>query len=213
MLKRLAIVGVIVAALAVAPAAQALPLLVGGMSLSSFGAGAGLTPLVPVNAAGLVLVSYIGATALDFTTTGSATPGVAGEFKVDSTAGNFNALYGMTGTIKDFTFSGGAQANYPVPPITGFEMITSPVFSFDLQSVAVLGAPSANLLTLTGTGLFHLVGYADTPGSFYFSANEAGGTFSYSASEAAVPEPGSMMLLGTGLFGLAGVIRRRGVKK
>ena len=211
MFKKLAIVGVIVAAMAVAPAAQAAPFLVGGFSLSSVGAGAGLTPLVPIGAAGAVLTSFTDATALDFTTTGSATPGVAGAFRVDSTSGNFNVLYGLIGDIKDFTFKSGAQAGYPVPPITGFEMMASPVFSFDLVSVSVL-AQSANLLTLTGTGLFHLTGYENTPGSFYFSGNEAGGTFSYSASEAAVPEPGTMTLLGIGLFGLAGAIRRRVAK-
>jgi len=211
MFKKLAIVGVIVAAMAMAPVAQADPFLAGGFSISSVGAGAGLTPLVPIDAFGKALTDFIGASALDFTTTGAATPGVAGAFKVDSTSGDFNVLYGLTGAIKDFTFTGDPQAGYPTPPITGFQIVTSPVFSFDLLTVTV-PVMSPNLLTLKGTGLFHLVGYADTPGVFYFSANDAGNTFSFSASEAVVPEPGTMTLLGIGLFGLAGMIRRRVAK-
>jgi len=208
MLNRLAIIGLVIAALAAPSTARAAPFLAGGFSMSSLGAGPGLTPIVPIDPTGAALTSFLGATALDFTTTGSATPGVVGAFRVDSTAGDFNALYGLTGEIKDFTFSGAAQTHYPVPPIVGFEFISSPVFSFDLLSVGG-SVPGSNLLTLTGSGLFHLAGFADTPGTFYLSANEAGGTLSFSASHAAVPEPGSLTLLGLGLFGLAGATRRR----
>jgi hypothetical protein len=97
----------------------------------------------------------------------------------------------LTGAMQDFAFRGPAQANYPIPPITGFEILTAPVFSFDLLSVMVTGQ-TANELNLNGTGVFHLPGFADTPGLFYLTANQAGNTFSLSASEAAVPEPSSL---------------------
>ena len=181
-------------------------MITGGLSLSSVSGAPEMNAVLPVSEGVQVALGI--ATGLDFTTTGALTPGVAGNFHVDNTSGDFNSLFNLNGTIGDFTFSGPGTASYPSPLILGFESITTPAYSFDLSSVA-LNQQSDNLLMLSGTGVFHLSGFDDTPGVFFFSANQAGATLSFSASQATVPEPGSMLLLGTGLFGLASTIRRR----
>ena len=208
MLKRLAVLGLVVAALAVAQPTQAAPFLSGGFSFSSINTG--VQSLFPIAPAGDVLATFLGATRLDFTTTGSANPGTAGNFEVDDVAGSFSVLAGTTGQIRDFTFQGSGNSNYPYPPFTNFEVIAAALFSFDLTSV-VVQLQLANTLALTGTGVLHMEGFQDTPGTFVFSANQASTTFSYSASNDAgiVPEPGSILLLGSGLIGLAGAVRRR----
>lgn len=68
---------------------------------------------------------------------------------------------------------------------------------------------NANQINLAGGAILSADGYQDTVGSFQFTANNSGTSFSYSAS-AQVPEPTSIVLFGVGLLGMGfSKIRRR----
>ena len=64
------------------------------------------------------------------------------------------------------------------------------------------------VLDISGLGTVHGTGFADTPGVWDITANSASGTFSFSSSSQTVPEPLSLILLGSGLLGLFGVSRK-----
>jgi hypothetical protein len=182
--------------------------LIAGEYSTSGGVVGTFLPVIGATGDGATLAT---ATGLDFTTTGSATPGVPGAFVVGlaGSTGDFLAegvTTGSTGTMKDFTFSGGGSLNFPSPVVLAFQTIGG--FTFDLYTIAVV-TQTATSLVLEGTGFFNHVNYDPTPGTFVYTGNTQGQTYSFSASQAAVPEPASLLLFGTGLAGLATSARRR----
>lgn len=169
--------------------------------------------------AGVCLPSTLAlATAVDITAiVGTPTPGVPGPIVGGSATGSFLllGLNGANGTMADFSFAPSGGAGFPMPPIASFELFAGIPLTFSLSSVSII-LQTSRILALEGTGTFFVPGFDPTPGTFVFTGQTVGGaSFSFSATQGAtsVPEPGSMMLLGTGLFGLAAASRRRFVRK
>jgi hypothetical protein len=181
-----------------ASAVQAAPIS-GGFSITG--------NFLPLDSLGAV-TSLDLATGLDFIELlgSTPTPGVPGHFLVNSAQGDFAPLVGQIGAIKDLmTFSAPMFS-----PVYGFETVGN--MAFDLLSVAPV-LQTADFLVLAGSGVLHL-GADIASGSFKFTGNGANGTFSFSASDGttAVPEPASMLLMGTGLAVAAFGRRRRASK-
>jgi hypothetical protein len=123
---------------------------------------------------------------------------------VNTASLDFFSLIGTIGTINNFQFS---PASTPVIPLW---LSSAGAFSFDMNSLSVTQHDSDEI-GITGTGILHGVGYDDTVGTWLFTAQgDTGlGTFSWSSTATPVPEPATMLLFGTGIASLAGVIRRR----
>ena len=194
--------------------AHALPQLSGGYAISG--------NFNWVNNATGLTVPVLTSNALDFETVGNTpTPGVPGEFLVNNSTGDFSSLGGCPpacspvtiGTIRDFTFVGAGNANYPdlTVPLVSFEVVGG--FTFDLIAITSVTPNSSGSLNMEGIGVFHAPGFADTPGEWDFTGQNTRGVFSFSASQAAVPtpEPTTLLLFGAGLVGL-GVRARRAAK-
>lgn len=141
------------------------------------------------------------ATAVDF---GASNPNAV----VTLALGDYAVLPAFTtgALFSDFTF---APALNPNPIVLWTITVGPTTYDFVMTSVSVF-EQGGNALVLRGMGLLRITGFDDTPGEWDFSAQQTGpNVFSFSASNAALPEPSTLALLGLGLLGISAARRRK----
>jgi hypothetical protein len=124
--------------------------------------------------------------------------------------GDFAPFFGATAAMTNFTFNPLTPS-----PVTTLISATSVApaglnLNFQLESISIT-LQNATFLILEGLGTMSITGFDDTPGTWVFSGNVQGGSFSWSSSSMTmpVPEPATLGLLGAGLLGLGFAARRR----
>lgn len=120
--------------------------------------------------------------------------------------GTYSAIaVGTPVAFTDFTFNPSSGL-----PMESFWTLTSlgNTYSFDLNAINI-DYQSQYFLNLLGEGVLHATGYDPTPGYWFYSSQDGATAFSAESSTAPVPEPGTVALLGAGLFVLAVYGKRR----
>jgi hypothetical protein len=137
------------------------------------------------------------ATAIDFL------PGI---LVSSPSTGIYESIPGSTpATFQDFVF---APLSGTIDPLW-LVVDGANTYSFALATINTTYQSDLSLI-LFGTGTLSATGYEDTPGTWQFTGQGVD-NFSFSANSNAnpIPEPATMILLGSGLLGVAGLSRRR----
>jgi VPDSG-CTERM motif len=128
---------------------------------------------------------------------------------VVSTSGDYSGVPLFTSVTQNpFSF----DPFVPNNPLWTF-MVGTDTYSFDLTTITLVDRSVPDALTLKGTGDLNITGFDTTDGSWTFTANQAGGTFSFSSSNGALtPDGGSALILfGLALGGLEALRRKLAV--